>query len=600
MQFIKQIFASLIGTIAGLMLFFAIGTSALVLLLISAAMQESVPTVKDKSILVFDLSIQIKDTKPPSTLTQALQDEDTITMTLRQVLKVMEKATKDQRIIGMFIDGRGVEADNGFANLTEIRNALEKFRAAGKKIVFYDVDLSEKKYFLGSVADEIILNPMGMMEVNGIGIQPMFLAGALQKYGIGVQVIRVGEYKSAVEPFIRQNLSPENRQQTQVLLEDLWGNFLTTVSKSRNITTNQLQAIADNQGILMPTEAEKIGLIDQVAYFDQVVGDLKKLTSETSQEEKTFRQISLQTYAEGLLNDSQNQASNNQIAVVYAEGEIVDGEGTVNNIGGERFAKELRKIRQDPNIKAVVLRINSPGGSATASEIIGREVKLISDKKPVVVSMGNVAASGGYWISTQANQIFAEPSTITGSIGVFGLLFNLQEIANENGITWDVIKTAKLAELSTSTRPKTEQELAIYQRSVRQIYNLFIEKVAQSRSLSKDRVSEIAQGRVWSGEDALQIGLVDQIGGLETAIEYAAKQANLGKNWEIQEYPTRRTFESVLIERLFKSKIQEFVIASQDPLTTEMLKFKKDLAVFQLFNDPRGAYAYLPFNWQIK
>ncbi|WP_013320485.1 signal peptide peptidase SppA [Gloeothece verrucosa] len=597
-QFIKQIFASLIGTVAGLMLFLAVGASGLVLLLVSAAMQENVPTVKDKSFLVFDLSMQIKDTKPPSTLSQALQNDETVTMTLRSLLNVVEKASKDSRIMGIFIDGRGVEADNGYATLSEVRKALEDFRAAGKKIVFYDVDLDEKKYFLASVADQVVLNPMGMMELNGIGVQPMFLAGALKKYGIGVQVVRVGEYKSAVEPYIRQDLSPANRLQTQVLLNDLWANFLTTVSSSRKISATKLQDIADNQGVLMPKEAEKLGLVDRVAYFDEVLADLKKQTGQTSADDKTFAQISLSTYAEGLLNE--NQASTNQIAVVYADGEIVDGEGTVNNIGGERFAKELRKIRQDPNIKAVVLRVNSPGGSATASEIIGREIHLISQQKPIVVSMGNVAASGGYWISAGASHIFAEPSTITGSIGVFGLLFNIQKIANDNGVSWDVIKTAKLADINTSTRPKTEQELAIYKRSVGQVYNLFIEKVSQSRNLSPEKVREIAQGRVWSGQDAKKIGLVDELGGLEAAIDYAAKQANLGKNWTIQEYPSRRTFESVILEKLFQTKIQDSLTPPPDVLTAETLKLKKELTVFQMFNDPRGAYAYLPFNWQIK
>lgn len=601
-QFIKQIFASLIGTVAGLMLFCTVGASALVLLLVSAAIQESAPILEDKSFLVFDLSMRISDTKPPSTLTQALQDDDTITITLREVLGVIEKATKDQGIKGMFIDGRGMEADNGFATLTEVRKALEKFKAAGKKIIFYDVDISEKDYYLGSVADEIILNPMGMMEMNGIGTQPLFLAGALEKYGIGVQVVRVGNFKSAVEPFIRQNMSPENRQQTQVLLNGIWNNLITTVGKSRNITPNQLQAIADNQGILMSEEAQKIGLIDRVAYFDEVVADIKEITGQQTDidPEESFPQISVDTYASGFLNDSPNESASNQIALVYAEGEIVDGQGTVNNIGGDRFAKELRKIRQNPHVKAVVLRINSPGGSATASEIIGREVHLISEKKPVIVSMGNVAASGGYWITTGANYIFAEPNTITGSIGVFGMLFNVQDIANKNGLNWDVVKTANLANISTSTRPKTETELAIYQRSVQNIYNFFIEKVALARHLPKEQVKQIAQGRVWSGKDAKQNGLVDEIGGLEAAIQYAIKEAKLEKNWQIQEYPSRRTFESVLIERLFKSKIGESVTPSQDAITAQMLKLKKDLAVFEMFNDPRGVYAYLPFNWQIK
>ncbi|AFY76670.1 signal peptide peptidase SppA, 67K type [Pleurocapsa sp. PCC 7327] len=599
-QFLKQIYASLIGSFAGLILFFVLGTSGLVLLLIAAVLTESGPTVKDKTVLVFDLSTQISDTQPPSTLSQVLSEEPTPTVTLRQVLDAIDKARKDRRIVAIFLDGRKAGTSNGYATLKEVRMALERFRAAGKKIIAYDVDVSEQEYYLTSVADTSILNPMGAIEVNGLNSQPLFLADAFKKYGIGVQVVRVGSYKSAVEPYTRPNLSPENRQQIKALLDDLWGDFLNTVEKSRKVPAQKLQQFADTKGILDPEEARTAGLIDRVAYFDNVLEDLKQMTGEEKEEGlKTFRQIDLPAYAGANVTEAQKKSSRNKIAVLYAEGAIVSGQGAIQEIGGDRFAKELRKLKQNEDVKAVVLRINSPGGSATASEIILREVQLLREQKPVIVSMGDVAASGGYWIATGGNRIFAEGSTITGSIGVFGLLFNLQEIANNNGISWDVVKTARLADLGTATRPKTKEELAILQRSVNQIYEMFLDKVAKSRNMPKERVAQIAQGRVWSGEDAKKIGLVDQIGGIDAAIQEAANQANLGDDWEVEEYPAKRSFEAELLARLLGTE-QTKTALSHDPLTVEFLKFKKELTTLQTLNDPQGIYSRLPFNWSIE
>jgi protease-4 len=424
---------------------------------------------------------------------------------------------------------------------------LERFRAAGKPIVAYNMNWGKREYYLSSVANDIVLNPLGAVEVNGLSSETMFLAGALEKYGVGVQVIRVGKFKAAVEPFVLKNMSPESRQQTQKLLGDVWGEWRASVGKSRKLSPQQLQAIADNQGLLLADEARQSGLVDKVAYFDQVLGQLKKLTGE-EKTDNTFRQISLNDYAEvsgKSLGVERN--SKNHIAVVYAEGEIVDGQGSASQIGGDRFAKIFRELRQDKDVKAVVLRVNSPGGSATASEVMQRELQLIRQVKPVIVSMGDLAASGGYWIVTDANRIFAEPNTITGSIGVFGLGINVQELANNNGITWDVVKTARYADSQTISRPKSPQELALQQRSVNRIYNLFLSKVAQGRNLPQEKVAQIAQGRVWSGIAAKEIGLVDEIGGLDAAIGYAAKQAKLGNDWELQEYPEVSSFTKRLL-----------------------------------------------------
>ena len=609
-NFLKQTFASMVGSLLGLFIFLGLSISGL-LLLIAVASRDTGPQVKEKSVLVFDLSLSITDANPSgssSVLQEALTGDDNSNVTLRTVLDTLEKARRDKRIVGIYLNGSpsGEATDANFATLKEVRTALERFRAAGKTILAYNTDWGERDYYLSSVANTIVLNPLGVIEIDGLSTQPLFLTGALEKYGIGVQVLRVGKFKAAVEPFLLTKLSLENREQTQKLLGDVWGEWRAAVGKSRKLSPRQLQSIATNQAVLLADEARQRGLVDKVAYFDEVLGQLKQLTGE-DQKTKTFHQISLTKYAEVSGKSlGVERSSKNQIAVVYAEGNIVDGQGAVGEVGGDRFARIFRSLRQNKDVKAVVLRVNSPGGSATASEVIQREVKLTEQVKPVVVSMGDLAASGGYWIATDVNRIFAEPTTITGSIGVFGLLLNVQKLANNNGITWDVVKTAPYADSQTISRPKSPQELALYQRSVNKIYNLFLSKVAQGRKLPEQKVAEIAQGRVWSGLAAREIGLVDEIGGLDAATLYAAKQAKLGNDWELQEYPEVRTFEERLLGQLtreVRSVLGSDRASGQlpnDPLMAELHKLRKEIAILQAMNDPLGVYARLPFNLQIE
>ena len=598
-HFLKQTFASTIGSMVGLFLFISLSAGGLFLVLLSAVSDDDKSFgVEDKSVLVFDLSTQVRDSQPAANLAQAFSGQEQEIITLRRVLQSIEQATKDDRIVALFLDGRKGSSPNGYATMEEVRNALEEFRAAGKKIIAYDVTLSESEYYLSSIADEVIVNPMGTMELNGLSSQQMFFQGALDKYGVGVQIIRVGDFKSAVEPYIRNNLSPENRQQTVALLEDLWGKFLNTVASSRKLDPERLQTLANTKGYLEPDEAKKAGLIDRVGYYDNAAAKLRELTEEV-EEDKSFRQIDLKTYADYTIAPTEISASAAQkIAVVYAEGAIVGGKGSIETIGSDRFAEEIRELRKDDSVKAVVLRVNSPGGSATASEVILREILLTKKKKPVIVSMGNVAASGGYWIAAGADYIFAEENTITGSIGVFGLLSNIQEIANEHGVTWDVVTTGKFADIGSNVRPKTEAELAIYQRSVNKTYRLFLNKVARYRDLPLEQVKEIAKGRIWSGKAANKIGLVDRIGGLESAIAYAAEKAELGNSWQLEEYPQRNRFEAEIVERLLDVKALESQTAI-DPVTAELLKIRQELALLENFNDPSGVYARLPFNFEI-
>lgn len=603
-DFLKYTCASLLGTFLGLLLLGGVGLGGLVLLIAVAASssKDSGPQVKDKSVLVLDLSLNITDSKPNRSTSAAIQevlsDESGDAVTLRSVLDAIDSAKKDPKIVGIYLEGSSDSSSSGFASLKEVRSALQRFRDTKKPIFAYQMDWNERDYYLGSVANTIAVNPYGSVEINGFSSQAMFLTGALEKYGVGVQVTRVGKYKSAVEPFLLKKMSPENRQQTQKLLGDMWGEYLKTIGPNRKLTVPQLQAVADNGGTLMADEALKSKLVDKVVYSDEIATELKKLTG-TDRESKSFKQISLKNYARVAEDNNSNRANKkNQIAVLYAEGEIVDGEGGPTQVGGDRIALEMRKIREDDDVKAVVLRVNSPGGSATAAEVIGREVALTGKKKPVIVSMGNLAASGGYWISMGSSKIFAEANTITGSIGVFGMLFNAEKLAANNGLTWDVVKTARFADTNTVSRPKNPQELANIQRIVDRIYDRFITKVADSRKLPKNKVQEIAQGRVWSGTAAKELGLVDEIGGLEDAVREAAKQAKLGDNWQLEEYPKSRSLEERILEKF--SGVHVLKPATKlDPLTAEVKKMQDELAVVKSMNDPQGVYVRLPFNLRI-
>lgn len=589
-NFLKQITASAIGTLLGLCLFAGVGIGGLLFLVMVAASLNPTPEVEDKSVLVLDLSLEIADN--PVVGESFLGGNDN-SISLRTVLEAINRASTDDKIVAIYLDSSGASGGTGLANLREIRQALEKFKTQGKKIVAYDVDWSKGDYYLGSIANEIVVNPMGSVEIDGVSVESAFFAGAMAKYGIGVQVVRAGKYKSAVEPFTAQKLSPENRQQTQSLITNIWGELVNTISSSRSLTPAQIQSLADTQGILSAQTAQEQKLVDKVGYLDQVVNDLKELTA-ADPEADSFNQISIRNYSSSQA--QQIKSSGNKIAVVYAQGDIVDGRGSPQQVGGDSLSEEIRQLRNDEAVKAIVLRINSPGGSAVASEQILREVQLTKEQKPVVISMGNYAASGGYWIATYGDRIFAEPNTITGSIGVFGLLFNVGELARQNGITWDTVKTNNLADTQTISRPKTPPELAIYQKSVDQVYNQFLAKVAESRNLPRPKVEEIAQGRVWTGKEAQGLGLVDELGGLEAAIAYAAKAADLGDDWQVEENNQDRSLPEQIMELVQTIQLQQ----PTDPLTREMQKLQTQLTGIRNLNDPRDIYARLPFNLEIK
>lgn len=600
-DFFKYTLASLLGNLLGLALIMTLGIGGLLYLVINLASQQpELQSVKNKSILVLDLSLTIRDSQPRESISmaldEALSEKEPEQITLRKVVEVLDKAKTDPKIVGLYLRGSSDHSRTGWGNLKEVRLALEKFKESQKPIIAYDTNWQEREYYLGSVAHQIFINPSGNLELNGFTSEVMFLSGALQKLGIGVQVTRVGKYKSAVEPFLLSKMSPENRQQIQSLLGDLWNDYLQSVGSSRQLIKTQLQTITNQNVMLTPQQAIQNKLVDKIAYDDQLMTELKKLTNQ-SETDSSLEEITIRAYAK--LGESQrevprNVSSKNKIALVYAEGEIVDGNGGEGQIGSQKLVKELTKIRLDNQVKAVVLRINSPGGSATASEIISREISLIRQKKPMIISMGNYAASGGYWLAMNGSRILAQPNTITGSIGVFGLLFNVQNLAQNNGITWEIVKTAPWADIGTVSRPKNPQELSQIQRLTDQIYNRFLYKVSQTRKIPIAQVREIAQGRVWSGSSAIKLGLVDELGGLNQAILVAAKAANLGDNWKIEEYPKVKSLEEKFLQKFSGSESLLFTHSSY-PLASKLSQIYEELNILTGLNDPQGIYTRLPF-----
>ena len=605
-DFFKYAAASALGTVVGLFSLVAllgVGALGLAGFFINSAASETEPDVEKNSILVFDLATDIVDAVPYAgpgiVLEETFSGSSYRAMSLHTALQTIEAAATDDNITAIYLTGN---TNAGFATLKELRMALEKFKTdSGKPVLANNTIWSERDYYLASVADSLYLNPAGVMELNGFRAEIQFLAGALSKYGVGVQVLRAGRYKSAIEPFTRTSSSPEEKQQTQALLTDLWQEFLTTTSEARETTPEAIQAIAENQGLLPAAEAQAAGLIDNVAFYDDLLSDLRELTEQTDdawdEDEDDFTQIGLYSYSQTLDTTIGNRDT---IAVVYASGEIVDGEGTATGfITSGGLSDTLRQVRKDEDIQAVVLRVNSPGGSAIASEIIAHEVELLAAEKPVIVSMGNYAASGGYMIAAPGDQIFATPATITGSIGVYGLRLNFKEIANRNGVTWDIIKTAKLADIDTISRPQSESELKLQQEFVNTLYDRFLTLVADGREIPKENVNQVAQGRVWSGTDAEGASLVDQMGGLEAAIAAAATAAEV-EDWQVEELPQPPSLEEQIIESLFGVGIVSKLPWAQDPISQEAMKLREELSLLKTLNDPQGVYMRLPFTTEIE
>lgn len=607
----KNFFTSMLGALAALMIF-SVGCSLLFVgfLAVLAALgggEKSGVAFERGSYLVFDLSTNISDA-PPSIDLGSLGGH-TDTLQLRTVTRALRAAAKDDRIAGVFMTGDLTPAafGSGYAALKEVRGALEAFKATGKPVTAYITYATTKTYYLASAASDLAIDPYGVILMPGLSSEPVFYAGLFEKLGVNVQVTRVGKYKSAVEPYTRREMSPENREEIAKLLNDIWGGLLADIGPSRKLEAEKIQGVVDAEGLLRAAIAKENGFVDRVAYRDEIYDALKTKTGRAGSKEP-FKQVRLSDYAK-IAKDIADEPKRDgdvprmigrggRIAIVYAEGVIVDGEGEPGEVGSTKFSRELRKLRQDESIKAVVLRVNSPGGSASASEVIQREIRLIKKVKPLIVSMGTYAASGGYWIATYGDRIFAEPTTITGSIGVFGLQFDVKTGANNIGITFDSVKTGKFADALTISRPKTPEEIAVLQRMVDWIYEEFVTKVAESRNLTKEQVEAIAQGRVWSGIDAEKNGLVDELGGLDAAIAFAAEKAGLGRNYRLIEYPRQKDLMEAIQE--FLEDVAPRYARSRSLASKLTERIEAEVKTLRAFNDPNGIYARLPLHVSIR
>jgi protease-4 len=548
----KQFLKFTLATIFGLFLFTVISI-LMVVGIASAAGKEKVAKVEPNSVLKLDLNYSIpeKSNDNPFAGLDMFNTTPKKAVGLTEIRASIKKAKEDANIKGIYLE-MGIN-DNGYATLEAIRQALIDFKKSGKFVYAYGEVVSQKSYYLATAADKIFVNPNGGLELKGFGREIMYFKGMFDKLGIEVQDFHCGSYKSAIEPFLRENMTDANREQLSYIYSDVYSTFLNRIAGDRKMDTATLNNIVNNLMAESPEKSKELNLVDEILYYDEVVDKMK--TKLGVDKKKEVEVVGLEKYASTL---DKNLEIESKIAVVYAQGSIVDGEGNDDEIGGEKFAKIFSKLRKDDKVKAIVLRINSGGGSALASDIMWREIVLTKKEKPVVVSFGDVAASGGYYIAAPGDRIFAQPNTITGSIGVFGLLPNAQKMFKDKlGITFDEVEVTKHGVLGGLTKPLDEEEKAVAQRNVERTYAEFKSRVANGRNKTTDYIETIAQGRVWTGNQAIANGLVDELGGLDEAIAYAAKKANLKeKDYRLKAYPEEKSFGEKIAESFKDAKAQ--------------------------------------------
>lgn len=582
MRFLSNILA----TILGLFIFMFLGI-VIVGVIISAASSEKEVAIAENSILHLKLNSPIVERAidDPFNELEILGGEGSIGLV--ELKEAILNAKDDDKIKGIYLESQFIGA--GFASLEEIRNALLDFKSSGKFILAYGEFFSEGDYYLVSVADNIALNPQGVLEFNGLSSEVVFLKGMLDKLGIEPEIFKVGDYKSAVETFTRTDMSEESRIQVNSFINSIYDVYLDNVAEARGVTLNSLVNISDSMLVRSPEDAVELKLVDRLAYQDEVYSDMKERLD--IEEEEDLELVKLSQYRKSFKNTS---ASANRISVIVASGTIVSGKGDDNSIGSDKFAEEIRKARKDDKVKAVVLRINSPGGSAVASDVIWREVVLTSKEKPVIASMSDVAASGGYYIAMGCDTIVAQPNTITGSIGIFSMLFNAKEFLNEKlGITTDVVNTGEFSDIYTVTRPLSEFEKSILQKDVGERYEVFVGKAAEGRDMSVGELKKVASGRVWSGVEAKDNGLVDILGGLNEAISIAAGKAGISDDYKVNYYPRQKNFFEQVMSDLgqdVETRYMQYRFGDMYPLVKKV----KELEQIQ------GVQALMPYTLRIQ
>lgn len=582
-QFLKFTLAAAIGLMLGVF-------SIIIIFSIVAGSGDSNEVQLDEPhVLRLELNGAIQDRveEMPFNLSE-ITGQDVNILGLNDILANIKKAKTDENIKGIYIE-MGM-LSTGFATREEIRNALLDFKESGKFITTYSEIYTQGSYYLASVADYICMYPEGGMELRGLDSTIPFFTNALKKMGIEPQVIRHGKFKSAVEPFMLTEMSDENREQIETYLGSIWEHFLKNVASDRELTRDRLNEMAENLEIQTTEDALKLGLVDSLFYRDQFQNHLANLMEQKNYDDINF--VSLKKYNKVKNENARDKFKKEKVAVIYAQGEIQSGEGSEKVIGSERISKAIRKARKDEKVKAIVLRVNSPGGSALASDVIWREMKLANEEKPVVVSMGDVAASGGYYIACASDKIYSSPNTITGSIGVFGIMPNIEELMTEKiGITFDNVKTNKFADLGSVNRPLSQEEYDIIQKGVVDVYNTFTSKVAECRDMSQENVDDIGQGRVWSGINAMDINLIDEYGGLEAAVAGAAELAKL-EDYRIYELPEQ------------KDPLQELLEQLEGDMKTSWIKYQlgdqyKYYKTIQDIKHLKGVQARMPYQFVI-
>lgn len=582
-DFLKFTLATVVGIILSSIVIFFIGA---IILFGTIASSETEVKVKPNSVMFLELNGTLEERTEDNPFKQFI-GEDFATYGLDDILSSIKKAKENEDIKGIYIQAKTLGAS--YASLQEIRDALVDFKKSGKFIVAYSDNYTQKLYYLASVADKVLLNPKGIIEWKGLAAEPMFYKDLLKKIGIEMQIFRVGTYKSAVEPFIATEMSPANREQVSEYIGSIWNQILTDVSTSRKLSKDSLNAYADKMIMFYPSEQSvKCGLADTLIYKSGVRDYLKKLAKTDKDDDLAVLNL------EDMVNVKRNvpkDKSGNAIAIYYAFGAI--DESSEDGIVSEKVIKDLRELRENKDIKAVVLRVNSPGGSAFGSEQIWNEVKALKKEKTVVVSMGDYAASGGYYISCVADCIVAEPTTLTGSIGIFGMFPNMKGLTDKVGLSFDVVKTNKFSDLGALGRGLNTDEQALIQMTINNGYDTFLSRCAEGRKMSKAKIAKIAEGRVWTGEKAKKIGLVDELGGINKAIEIAAKKAKL-KEYSVLSYPEKKDF----LSSIFKEKPTHYIESRL--MESNFGEFYKGFGMIKDVQKLDNLQARVPFDINIK
>ena len=584
-SFLKIFFAVLVALIVfSIAIFFAIT------IMISSATSPSKPNIGSKAVLVLDLSQSFAEQAKNNPLNSLFDNPSNDVPGLYDVVRMIRYAKNDSAIKGIYIKAN--DNENGYAASEELRQALIDFKKSNKFIIAYGSVIPQRAYYVATVADKIYCNPAGGVEWDGFAIDMLFMKGLLDKLEIEPEIFYAGKFKSATEPLRVTQMTDANRLQTTVWLNDIYNNLLVRTAEARNTDTARLHQLANTGAVQTPNDALKYNLVDGLKYDDQVKAEILKHLSKEQKSDINF--LAFGKYAKAI--NFQKNGDDGKVDIIYAQGDIVDGKGEKDEIGSDDYIKLIRKARLDDDAKAIVFRVNSPGGSSMASEAIWREISLAKKVKPVVVSMGDYAASGGYYISCDADSVFADETTITGSIGVFSVLANMKNFFNDKlGVTFDGVKTGPYADLGSISRPLTDQEKSFVQASVDTIYNLFKTRVAGGRKKDVMYIDSIAQGRVWIGKRAIGVGLVDRTGSLQDAVDCAARMAGL-RNYKTSEYPEQKSWLEQLTDQSFSAENRQKALIKEIGLQQYNL-LQKTKQLSKMINIPQ---ARLPFDVNLK